>query len=77
MPLARMVARSLSGFKAGIGYGEARLTVADNGRGPGNPRPGGSGLKLVASLARQIGGEIEQESSKHGTSISVTFPVMS
>lgn len=64
-------------LKAGVGYGEARLTVADNGIGLRNPRADGSGLKLVASLARQIGGEVEQESSEHGTSISVTFPVIS
>ncbi len=48
--------RIIMGLQAGVGYGEARLTVADNGCGLGNPRPGGSGLKLVASLARQIGG---------------------
>jgi two-component sensor histidine kinase len=64
-------------LKGGIGYGEARLTVADNGRGIQNPGSGGSGLKLIASLARQIGGEVQHESSKHGASTSVTFPVIS
>ena len=63
-------------LQAGVGYGEARLTVSDNGHGIENPRPGGSGLGLITSLARQIGGEVEQESSEHGTSISVTFPVI-
>jgi two-component sensor histidine kinase len=64
-------------LQAGVGYGEARLTVADNGRGFQNPRIGGSGLKLIDALARQIGGEVQQESSTHGTSTSLTFPVMS
>jgi two-component sensor histidine kinase len=64
-------------LQAGVGYGEARLTIADNGRGVRNPRPGGSGLKLIDSLARQIGGEVKQESSTDGTSTSVTFPVIS
>lgn len=64
-------------LKAGVGYGEARLTIEDNGIGLRNPRADGSGLKLIASLARQIGGEVEQESSEHGTSIAVTFPIFS
>ncbi len=50
--------------------------MADNGRGIQNPRPGGSGQKLMAALARQIGGEIEQDSSDKGTTTSVTFPVI-
>jgi two-component system, sensor histidine kinase PdtaS len=61
---------------SGVGYGEARLTIADNGRGIVDPRPGGSGQKLIQALARQIGGEIEQASSNRGTSVSVTFPVV-
>lgn len=64
-------------LRTGIGYGEARLTVADNGHGFRDPRPGGSGLGLVALLARQIGGEVEQDTSPHGTSVKVTFPVLS
>jgi two-component sensor histidine kinase len=60
----------------GVGYGEARLTVSDNGRGIRNPNEGGSGLKLIASLARQIGGTIEQESSESGTSTSLRFPLI-
>jgi two-component system, sensor histidine kinase PdtaS len=63
-------------LQAGVGYGEARLTVSDNGSGIENPRPGGSGLMLITTLARQIGGEVQQESSERGTSISVTFPVI-
>ena len=61
---------------AGVGYGEARLTVADNGRGIQNPRSGGSGLRLISSLARQLGGEVEQASSDQGTPTTVTFPVI-
>ena len=60
----------------GIGYGEARLTVTDNGRGVWNPGEHGSGLKLIASLSRQIGGTIEQESSGSGTTTSLRFPLI-
>lgn len=62
---------------SGVGYGEARLTVADNGRGIMNPRPDGSGQRLIEALARQIGGKIEQESSDRGTITLVTFPIIS
>src|SRR3954454_3307331 len=48
---------------AGVGYGEGRLTVSDNGRGSRGPSPTGPGWKLVAALARQIWGRLEQESS--------------
>jgi two-component sensor histidine kinase len=61
---------------AGVGYGEARLSVGDNGRGVKNDNPKGTGLKLVAALARQIGGTIDQESSKEGTMTCLTFPVI-
>jgi len=60
----------------GLGYGEARLTVSDNGSGIRKPSEGGSGLKLIASLARQIGGIIEQESSGAGTTTSLRFPLI-
>ena len=60
----------------GIGYGEARLTVSDNGRGMGEMEHHGSGLKLIASLARQIGGSLEQRSSSTGTTISIVFPLI-
>ena len=59
----------------GIGYGEARLTVSDNGSGFQNPNEHGSGLKLIASLARQIGGTIQQEADD-GTTTTLTFPLM-
>jgi two-component system, sensor histidine kinase PdtaS len=61
---------------AGVGYGEGRLTVADNGRGFNTPHQGGSGLKLIQSLARQIGGNVVQKSSDEGTETSLTFPVI-
>ena len=60
----------------GIGYGEARLTVSDNGRGIRNRNEHGSGLKLIASLAKQIGGNINQESNGEGTITTLTFPVI-
>jgi two-component sensor histidine kinase len=60
----------------GVGYGEARLAVSDNGRGMQNPNEGGSGLKLIASLARQIGGTVNQESSASGTITTLTFPML-
>jgi two-component system, sensor histidine kinase PdtaS len=61
---------------AGVGYGEARLSVADNGRGVKKDNPKGTGLKLVAALARQIGGTIDQDSSNEGTTTCLTFPVI-
>ena len=61
----------------GIGYGEARLTVSDNGRGIQNSNENGSGLKLIAALAKQIGGAIDQESADTGTTTTLTFPLMS
>jgi two-component sensor histidine kinase len=60
---------------AGVGYGEARLSVADNGRGIKQDNPTGTGLKLIVALARQIGGTVDQESSNQGTRTSLTFPV--
>jgi two-component system, sensor histidine kinase PdtaS len=60
----------------GVGYGEANLTVTDNGRGLREQNDGGSGLKLIASLARQIGGTIEQESSETGTTTLLRFPLI-
>jgi two-component sensor histidine kinase len=59
----------------GIGYREARLTVSDNGRGIQKPNEHGSGLKLIVSLARQMGGAIKQESTDTGTTTTLTFPL--
>jgi two-component sensor histidine kinase len=63
-------------LQSGVGYGEARLTVADDGYGVRNPRPGGSGQKLIQALSRQIGGTVEQLSSDKGTTVTVVFPVI-
>ncbi|MET4631034.1 two-component sensor histidine kinase [Bradyrhizobium sp. I1.8.5] len=60
----------------GVGFGEARLTVSDNGRGIQNPNENGSGLKLIASLARQIGGTVDQNSGDAGTTTTLTFPLI-
>ncbi|WP_426611152.1 sensor histidine kinase [Bradyrhizobium sp. McL0616] len=60
----------------GIGFGEARLTMADNGRGIQNPNENGSGLKLISSLARQIGGTVDQSSCGSGTTTTLTFPLI-
>jgi two-component sensor histidine kinase len=68
---------------AGVGYGEARLSIADNGQGmplaegPAEAaRPGGSGLRLIAALARKISAQVDQQSSPRGTTIAVQFPVI-
>ncbi len=63
-------------LQAGVGYGEGRLVVADDGNGFEKRESSGSGLKLIESLARQIGGQVSLGSSKKGTSISVTFPII-
>jgi two-component system, sensor histidine kinase PdtaS len=60
----------------GVGYGEGRLTVSDNGRGIQKANPKGSGLKLISALARQIGGTVEQQSSDHGATTSLRFPLI-
>lgn len=60
----------------GVGYGQARLTVSDNGRGMEHANENGSGLKLIASLARQIGGTIDQNSTDAGTTTTLTFPLI-
>jgi two-component sensor histidine kinase len=60
----------------GIGCGEARLTISDNGRGMGENQGNGSGLKTIASLARQIGGSINQQSNEGGTTTTLTFPLV-
>jgi two-component sensor histidine kinase len=75
MRSARRAAGSVT-LVGGIGYGEARLTVSDNGGGMRSSNENGSGLKLIASLARQIGGNIDEESDNKGTTTTLTFPLM-
>jgi two-component sensor histidine kinase len=64
-------------LESGVGYGEGRLTISDNGKGFKKPREGGSGLKFIESLSRQIGAKAVHESSGEGTTVSVLFPVIS
>jgi two-component sensor histidine kinase len=64
-------------LQTGVGFGEARLTIADNGRGMKDPSASGSGLKLIGALARQISAKVERKSSDKGTAVSVQFPVIS
>jgi two-component system, sensor histidine kinase PdtaS len=61
---------------AGVGRGEARLSISDNGKGIDPTHPAGSGTRLIKSLAAQIGGQVEQESSKQGTTTTLQFPVI-
>jgi two-component sensor histidine kinase len=60
----------------GIGYGEARLTISDDGHGIKNINEHGSGLNLISSLAKQIGGAVVQESANAGTTTVLTFPLI-
>lgn len=60
----------------GVGFGEARLTVSDNGHGIKKADEHGSGLKLISSLAKQIGGAVDQDSTENGTTTALTFPLM-
>lgn len=63
-------------LQSGVGFGEGRLTVTDNGRGIWTDSPVGSGLQLIDSLSRQIGGQLKRESSPNGASTVVTFPII-
>ncbi len=58
---------------SGSGRGEISLEVVDNGKGIDPAKPGGSGLKLIEALARQIRGRMEQESSPAGTRTRLNF----
>lgn len=60
-------------LRSGISRGEIRLKVADNGRGIDPSRPRGSGLNLIEALARQIRGQVLQDSSGQGTQTCVVF----
>jgi two-component sensor histidine kinase len=63
-------------LQTGIGFGEARLTIADNGRGIKDPNASGTGLKLIGALARQIAAKVDRRSSEKGTAVCVQFPVI-
>jgi two-component sensor histidine kinase len=55
--------------------GELRLMVSDDGKGV-DPRRADSGLggRLVETFARQLGGQVERESSNKGTNVCLTLP---
>lgn len=61
-------------FRLNSVIGEAELFVSDNGRGMGPARPGSFGLRLVESLARQLGGRVIARAVPKGTCTVVTFP---
>jgi two-component sensor histidine kinase len=57
------------------GPGELRLTVADDGQGL-DPRRADSGLggRLVDGFARQLGGQVEWQSDRRGTTVQLILP---
>ena len=63
-------------FRSDPGANEACLTVQDDGPGMGEERPGSMGLALVRSLAAQLSGRVEVESAGSGTTVAVTFPMV-
>ena len=63
-------------FRADIGTTEALLRVQDNGPGMGEPRQGSMGLRLVRSLASQLSGRVEVDSSASGTCVTMVFPLV-
>jgi len=60
-------------LRRAVGPGEARLTIADDGRGIAEDATEGSGVLLMRSLARQIGGTLERDTGTAGTTVSVSF----
>jgi two-component sensor histidine kinase len=58
----------------GPGRGELQLSVSDTGKGFGAGARPGSGLKLVDTLARQMRGRVERQSSEKGSTTRVVFP---
>jgi two-component sensor histidine kinase/putative methionine-R-sulfoxide reductase with GAF domain len=61
-------------FRTNTVIGEAELSVRDNGRGMGPTRPGAFGLRLVESLAGQLGGRVVSDAVQEGTLTILTFP---
>jgi two-component sensor histidine kinase len=60
-------------LSAGGGAGRTVLVVSDNGGGFDPKEASGNGLRLIRSLARQIAGQVEQETSPEGTRTRVIF----
>jgi two-component sensor histidine kinase len=61
-------------FRVDQSIGEAEISVRDNGRGMGGVRPGAFGLRLVESLAGQLGGTLTRDDVPKGTLTTVRFP---
>jgi len=63
-------------FEADRALGSAALRIADNGKGLGPRRPGGSGRDLISALAAQISGDLQYlETESGGTTVQVRFPL--
>lgn len=54
---------------------EATLTVQDNGPGMGERRKGSKGLTFVSTMAEQLSGRMDVETSSAGTKVCVMFPL--
>jgi len=61
-------------FRVNESIGEAEISVRDNGRGLGDARPGAFGLRLVESLAGQLGGTVTRDDVPKGTLTTLRFP---
>jgi two-component sensor histidine kinase len=61
-------------FRMNESIGEAELSVRDNGRGMGPARAGAFGLRLVESLATQLGGRLTKPEVPKGTLTRLSFP---
>ena len=61
-------------FRIDETIGEAELSVGDNGRGMGPTREGSFGLRLVQSLAGQLGGRVTAPAVPKGTLTVLTLP---
>ena len=53
---------------------DGSISVRDNGRGMGDARPGAFGLRLVESLAGQLGGTVTRDDVPKGTLTTLRFP---
>jgi two-component sensor histidine kinase len=58
---------------AGAGGGRALLQVTDDGSGIPKDAHAGTGTRLLQSLVRQVGGEMDQASSADGTKTRIIF----
>lgn len=58
-----------------IKTGQALLRVTDNGPGFDGKPQRGQGLRLIRSIAGQLSGKVEIESSEAGTVVTLSFPM--